>query len=175
MKNETTKQISSASFRPGRIYSIVYDSDYPMVQTRNLGEDLHGFAADKFGHAINPLYGHNVTVRRVSSVQAAGNKTWANYKRRTDPNWQPSDKPKWYHATENSCIVEHSKNATRYLRGLPRGVTKVEYLIDGIPATLDEVSTLETFPKNKPRDNQEFLILDLSNLVNVIDDGGDEE
>jgi hypothetical protein len=117
----------------------------------------------------NPLIDCQVTVRRVSTVQAAGGETWANFKRRMNPDWQPNDdKKSWYHEDKaNSCVVIHNKNNTRYLRGLPRGVTKEQYFIGKVQATDAEVSTIKSFVKSSG--NAEFVLLTIDKLENVVD------
>lgn len=191
--------MKSSSFVPGRVYSVVYDAPVEMVAVRDVtitsdkatdkelalagfGDHVkiaqQGYAPKDVTLTIersNPFIDIPVTVRRVSTVQAAGEKTWANFKRRTNPDWQPSGNRKnWYHVTDNSCIVQHNSNGTRYLRGLPRGVSKEQYFIGGTPATEAQVETIKAFAKNagKPQD---YVLLSLDNLANVTDEGGEKE
>jgi hypothetical protein len=118
--------------------------------------------------AINPLAESNVTVRRVSSVQAAGNKTWTNYlaKQGLTPT---GTRPSWWTVSEhNSCICVGTSDNTKgreYLRGLPRGITKEEYFIDNRPATPEQVATIREFKSGSG--DSEFVMLSLSKLVNV--------
>lgn len=147
--------MKSSEFKPGRVYSVIYNSDVPMVAKRN-GMD-------------NPLIDTSVTVRRVSTVQAAGGATWSNFKRKTNPDWQPSEDGKscYVEDASNSCIVVHKTNGTRYLRGLPRGVTKEQYFIGNAPATEKEVETIKAFAKSTGK--SEFVVLTLDKLENVVD------
>lgn len=166
--------INSKSFKPGRVYSVIYNSNVELVGKRDFPVDITKPNGATF-QRINPLDGIEVTVRRVSTVQAAGNVTWSNLQRKINPDWQPSSERKsWYNVTpENSCIVQHNTQGTRYLRALPRGITKEEYLIDGIPATPNELQTIQDFRRSTKETN--FVLLKLDNLVNVQDDGGMDE
>ena len=154
--------INSNSFVPGRIYSVVYDSEVELVGKRDGVE--------------NPLAAASVTVRRVSSVQAAGAKTWANYlaKRGESP---VGGKTWWTQSAGNSCIVVGTSANTlgrEYLRGLPRGVTQEHYFVNGAAATPAQVETIRSFKKSNGRD-AEFVLLSLSKLANVDKGEGDAE
>jgi hypothetical protein len=193
-----SKKINSTSFVPGRIYSVIYSSLVEMVQTREFSfEQVRGHAGLKAAFMAeqpvlaamlytapdasvvklsNPLVDCEVTVRRVSSVQAAGNKTWRNFQLKRNPEYKPDAEHKsWYHVTlENSCIVAHNKSNEHYLRALPKGISKEEYFIGGKPANETEVSLIRCFKKSNGRE-AEFSTLKLSNLENVIDSGGENE
>jgi hypothetical protein len=158
--------ISTNSFKPGRIYTVVY-SDSSI--------EMKGFVKTPEGRKDNPLSGNAVAVRRVTRVQAAGNETWSNVNRAKNPDWQPSaDYSAWWHVLpENSCIVEHNLTATRYLRGIPKGIVSEEYTVDGKPATEAELAIIAEFKKNKG--GSEFCFLTLDKLENVVDETGDEE
>jgi len=150
------KNIESTSFVAGRIYSVVYDSEVTMTRSK------------RATGAVNPLADNSVTVRRVSSVQAAGNKTWTNYlaKRGESPS---GTRPAWWTVSEkNSCICIGTSENTKgreYLRGLPRGITKEEYFVDARPATPSEIETIREFKTGGG--GGEFVMLSLSKLVNV--------
>lgn len=156
--------IKANSFKAGRIYSVIYDSEVGMVQKRD-GLD-------------NPLLGALVTVRRVSSVQAAGNKTWANYKAKAGIVTTSTQTPWWSVSPENSCIVVGTSENTKgkeYLRGLPRGVTKETYMVNGIVATPAQVENIRAFKKNKSDSPAAFVMLSIDKLVNVDNETGDDE
>jgi hypothetical protein len=174
------KQMKASSFVPGRMYSMVYESDVDMVGKREIVDSttldsILEFKRDgKF--VLNPLADCSVTVRRVFSIQAAGNKTYRNMKLKQDPTWQPSTEHKaWWNVTaDNSCICEHRTEGTRYLRALPRGITKEEYFIGERLVTKDsEIATIKAFRKSKGETN--FIMMKLDNLTNVTDDGGEAE
>jgi hypothetical protein len=147
--------MKAQDFKPGRIYSVIYTSDVPMVNERN-GQR-------------NPLSDCQVIVRRVSTVQAAGGKTWTNFKRRTNPDWTPdSDRQSWYRVDKkNSCIVVHKSKGTRYLRGLPIGITKEEYFVGKTRATDKDIETIKSFSRSSGP--SEFVLLTLDKLQNVVD------
>jgi hypothetical protein len=152
--------ISKNSFVAGRVYSVVYSSDVEMVQKRD-GKD-------------NPMLGALVTVRRVSTMQAAGDKTWANYKAKH--GIVTGTREPWWTATkENTCIVEHNKTGVEYLRGLPRGITKEVYMVNGIVATDTQVETIRAFKKNQSDTPAQFVLLSLAKLENVDSGEGDAE
>lgn len=162
--------IKTTSFKPGRIYSVVYVNDVEMVGKREffnpspIISKLH----HKDGKILNPLIDIHVTVRRVATIQAAGNATWANVQTRDNPGWQRTDRKSWFHTDmDNDCIIVHNTNGTRYLRGLPRGKTKEEYFIGGNPASQLEVEIITAFLKNNTK--SEFVIIKLDNLENVLD------
>lgn len=175
------------------MYSIVDTGLVEMVQTREFAveqlmshEALGRLALGEYPNYVslppaamvklaNPLFDCEVTVRRVATVQAAGNKTWHNFQIKRNPEYKPSEERKaWYHVTGNSCIVEHNKTNRHYLRGLPKGISKEEYFIGGQPASENEVSLIREFKKNLHKDNA-FVTLPLDRLENVIDSGGEAE
>lgn len=151
--------------KPGRIYSFVYVSDVEMVSKREFRND-DGTTEKR----ENPLGSCLVTVRRVVSAQAAGNETYRNVQLRKNPDWQPSeDRKSWYHVSkENDCIVEHNNNGQRYLRAIPRGISKEEYFIGKVPATEAEVETIRAFKKGSGG-TSEFVVYKLENLANLED------
>lgn len=154
------KNIESSAFVPGRIYSVVYDSEVKMVRTK------------RATGAENPLAESNVTVRRVSSVQAAGNKTWTNFLGKSGE--VPAGKePAWTVSDYNSCIVIGKKDGAEKLRALPRGITKEEYFIESRLATPSEVETIRTFKKSQG--SAPFVTLNLSKLENVLSVEGEAE
>lgn len=156
---------TTSEIKPGRIYTFDYSD--PAIE-------LKGYVNGAQGRELNPLAGCAVGVSRRIVVQAAGDKTWANVQRKANPNWQPSaDYVAWWHVLpENSCIVEHNKEATRYLRGIPKGKLSEVYTIDGQPATPAQVATIEKFKKSKG--GAEFCFLTLDKL-NIIDETGEDE
>lgn len=174
--------ITKNSFKPGRVYSLVYQSDVDMVAKRDLDQRTTEYRALETngvrlatvdGKTHNPLLDATVTVRRVSTVQAAGNKTWENYLAKRGE--VPSGKPAWFDVSgENSCILVHKQTKAEYLRGLPRGVTLEEYFVNGISATDAQVATIRAFKKSNSSAN-EFVTLSLSKLVNVDNGQGEEE
>lgn len=155
--------ISKNSFVPGRVYSVIYGGDVEMVQKRDGVE--------------NTLLGAAITVRRVSTIQAAGNKTWANYKAKNGIETGTRE-PFWKVSADNSCIVVGQTDNTRgveYLRGLPRGVTQEVYMVNGVQATAAQVATIRQFKKNKSETPAPFVILSLAKLENVDSGEGDAE
>lgn len=157
--------LSTKEFKAGRIYTVVYSDDsIEMKKSVRLPE-----------RAENPFAGNVIGVRRVARVQAAGPKTWANIQKRKNPDWQPSaDYSQWWHElAENRCIVEHNREATRYLRGIPKGIVSEVYTIDGKLATPAQVETIRKFKKNSGGD--EFCLLNLDKLENVLDETGEDE
>lgn len=160
-----SKLILATDFVPGRIYSLVYDSDVDMVRKKR-GETVE-----------NPLADSAVTVRRVSSLQAAGNKTWTNFlaKRGEQP---VGNRPSWWQVSDyNSCIcigVSPNTKGKEYLRGLPRGITKEQYFVNGVEATASQVETIRKY-KSGGGGEHEFVLLSLSKLVNVDGGQGDAE
>lgn len=157
--------ISTNELKPGRIYTFDYSD--PAVE-------LKGYINTPQGRVLNPIAGREIGVSRRIVVQAAGDKTWANIQRKANPDWQPSgDYKAWWHVLpENTCIVEHDKNATRYLRAIPRGVLSEVWLVDGKPANGAELTAIEMFKKSKG--GSEFCFLTLDKL-NIIDETGDDE
>ena len=150
----------TSQFRPGRNYSFVYVSDVEMVGKRD--------------GKVNPLADCAVSVRRVTRCQAAGPDTYENVMRKENPEFEKSGKPAWYHTTdENPCIVEHNKEATRYVRGIPRGIVKEEYFIGANPASESEVETIRAFKKNKRDGEPAFILYKLDNIENLVDDAAD--
>ena len=171
--------ISSDSFRAGRIYSVIYSDAVKMVGKRDVADIAPELlaACPKLdvvkGKAINPLAERNVTVRRVSSVQAAGGETWERFKARNGIETNPdSNRVAWYHeSAENDCIVVgHSENTNgrKYLRALPTdNLSKEEYYVDSIPATSAELATIRAFKRSSS--GAQFLTLPLESLLNVSD------
>jgi hypothetical protein len=146
------KKINAQSFVAGRVYSVIYNSEVDMVGERD-GKQ-------------NPLADIPVTVRRVSTIQAAGKVTWENFLARQGREKSSSNRAPWYVVSEqNDCIVLHKTNGTAYLRGLPRGVTKEQYFVGNEIATDAQVETIRAFKRSKPA--AEFVVLKLDNLVNV--------
>lgn len=146
------KKILASSFVAGRVYSVVYMSDVAMVAKRD-GKD-------------NPLADIPVTVRRVSTIQAAGKETWERFKARTSRETEPSSRKPWYHVSaQNDCVVIHNTNGNEYLRGLPRGITKEEYFVGDEAATEAQVETIRAFKKSASE--AEFVLLSLAKLQNV--------
>jgi hypothetical protein len=157
--------LSTKELKPGRIYTITYtDEDV----------DMKGFVKTDAGRKLNPLAGQRVGVKRQMIVQAAGNKTWANIQRKLNPSWEPSaDFVQWWHVLpENTCIVEHNKEATRYLRGIPRGIASELYTLDNRPATESELALIKEFKKSKG--GSEFCFLTLEK-INILDETGEDE
>ena len=174
--------IKTNSFIPGRVYSIIYNSVVEMVGTRalefgriqelaRLGIEL---VTTNGGNSINPLDGALVTVRRVSTIQAAGEKTWENYKRKAGIVTE-TQAPWWTVTPENSCIVAHNKTGVEYLRGLPRGITLEQYMVNGIHATPLQIETIRAFKKNQSNSPAEFVLLTLDKLENVDSGTGESE
>jgi hypothetical protein len=172
--------IKTSSFIAGRVYSIIYNSAVEMVRVRALEfgriQELAraGIALEKTenGKCINPLDGALVAVRRVSTIQAAGEKTWENYKRKAGIVTE-SAQPWWTVTPENSCVVAHNKTGVEYLRGLPRGITLEQYMVNGIHATPLQIETIGAFKKNQSNGPADFVLLTLDKLENV-DSGTDE-
>lgn len=153
-------KIQSNQLVPGRLYSVVYQSDVDMVQQRD--------------GANNPLFDVSVTVRRVATVQACGDKTYARMRLKQDADWQPSGKPKWYAPDPaNTCVVVHRKTGVRYFRVLPINMTKETYFIGGKPASEAETATIKSF--HRGHSDADYLTIRLENLINVRDNGGEKE
>ena len=151
--------IQKNAFVAGRVYSVVYQSDVDMVQKRDGKE--------------NPLGSSAVTVRRVSTIQAAGNKTWNNFKVKHGIVTS-SARPDWFTPnTDNTCIVSHNKTGVEYLRGLPKGITKEVYMVNGIEASPEQVNTIRAFKKSQGE--SKFVMLTLDKLINVDKGEGDAE
>ena len=151
------KTINPMSFVAGRVYSVVYNSDVTMVSKRD-------------GQA-NPLFGADVTVRRVSTIQAAGGESWTNFLAKRGEQPAGNRKPWCVESELNPCImvgVSDNTSGQYYLRGFPRGITKEEYFIASQPATSAEVETIRAFKKSSSGD-AEFIILNLDKLENVSD------
>jgi hypothetical protein len=169
------KTIAATDFVPGRIYSVIYKSEVEMVQKRELPlSDVldMGLVVGEKGKTANPFYDNTVEVRRVWSVQAAGNKTWTNFLGKTGE--EPAGKePSWTVSDYNSCIVVGKKDGAEKLRALPRNITKSEYFIDKRPATDAEVAIIRAFKKNKG--HAPFVTLNLSKLENVLSVEGEAE
>ena len=176
--------ISSKSFVAGRIYSVVYSAPVEMVEKRELSAEQNAelnttsltachFGKDgtPSGKTLNLLAERKVSVRRVSSVTAAGGQTWENFKAKNGLESGESTRKSWYQETENNCIVEGVSANTigrKYLRGLPQGVTKEEYFIDDKEATSEEVFVIKAFRKGGTS-QADFVLLSLDKLENVID------
>lgn len=145
------------------MYSVIYSSDVDMVGKRDF--------KDGKGKQENPLKEKVVTVRRVSTVQACGNETYSRVMTRKNPSWTPSaDYTAWWKvSTDNDCIVEHKTKGTRYLRGLPKGVTVETYFVNGTEATETEAETIRKFKEGSGKD-AEFVLLNLEKLENVKDE-----
>jgi hypothetical protein len=177
--------ISSNSFVAGRIYSLVYSNDVNMVAKRQLDADTiaklqaagvtltaHTTKANEpTGKQLNPLDGQAVTVRRVSSVTAAGGETWERFKARNGIVTGESTRKPWYaESTDNNCIVIGTSANTlgrKYLRGLPQGVTKEQYYIGDREATPAETLTIQAFKEGTG--GADFVLLNLDSLLNVQD------
>ena len=170
--------IKTNSFIPGRVYSIIYNSVVEMVGTRalefgriqelaRLGIEL---VTTNGGNSINPLEGAMIEVRRVSTVQAAGNESWENYKRKNGIVTDTTRKPFYVVSPENDCIVVGDTDNTKgktYLRGFPRKVTSETYMVNGIVAAPNQVEVIRTFKKNQSSSPLTFVTLPLDKLVNV--------
>lgn len=177
------KTIKASQFVPGRIYSVVYENDVEMVQKRELATTagllpcaLHRMADGSPSNLIcNPLADCTVTVRRVMSLQAAGDETYANAQRKQNPAWQPSEDTKawWKVSAENDCICEHRKTGVAHLRAISRSVSKEEYFIGGKLATDKEAATIKAFKKSKSSDGLPYIMPKLENLSNVRDNVGE--
>jgi hypothetical protein len=159
--------IKAENFVAGRIYSVVYNSEVEMTRKkRDTG-------------AVNPLADESVTVRRVSSVQAAGPKTWTNYLAKRGESPVGSRPPFWKVTDYNPCIVQGITENTmgrEYLRGLPRGVTKEAYFVNGVEATPAQIEVIRLFKKGGSNDNPaEFVLLALAKLENVDSGEGEAE
>lgn len=160
--------VKTTSLVPGRMYSFVYVADVDMVGERDFGNGK--------GKQANPLDGALVTVRRVCSVQAAGAKTYANLMLKLDSEWQKSERKDWATVTpDNSCILEHNKTGVRYLRAIPRAITKEEYQVDGKPATDSQVEAIQSFKKSRKEEKPVYIRFRLDNIANLVDDGGESE
>lgn len=174
--------ITKNSFVAGRVYSLVYSSPVEMVSKRELDWRTTEYRELIYsrvtlervdGKFFNPLASNDVTVRRVSTVQAAGDKTWTNYLAKRGE--VPSGKPAWYDVSkENSCILVHKTNGNEYLRGLPCGITMEQYFVDGKPASEQQVAIIHAFKKSNSSAN-EFITLSLSKLLNVDSGQGEAE
>jgi hypothetical protein len=153
--------ISSSSLVPGRIYTFVYAANVEMVAKKRDGR-------------INPLADCQVSVRRVCRVQAAGDKTYQRAMLKKNSDWKPSGKPSWNVGTENACIRVHKDDSSRrYLRGIPLAIDKEEYFIGTVPATAEETVVIKTFSgSNKEPD---YILFNLDNIANLIDNGGEQE
>lgn len=167
--------ITASEIKPGRIYTLEFSDSECKVKKY--------LAPKGQEREHNPLAGCAVSVKRQIRVRAAGKKTWENWNKKNNPDWEASaDWVAWwtpfYTAEElakpeskrNSAIVEHKKEATRYLRGLPLGVNWEVYTIDGKPATPEQVATIKKFSDK----GGNFLMLTLDKL-NLIDDTDDQD
>lgn len=173
--------LNSSLFVAGRVYSLVYANEVEMVNKRELESATRDnllalgvrcdFDTCANGAAsvrtLNPLADQAVTVRRVSTIQAAGNETWERFKAKTGKE-TTSERKAWYHVSErNDCIVVHNSTGREYVRGLPRGVTKEEYFIGTRAASPAEVATIRAFKKSSGGGEREFVVLAVDNLLNV--------
>lgn len=172
---QQAKKIQAQDFKAGRVYSLIYTADVDMVASRELEHqtviDLNKLGFTPFkqenGRCDNPFVDSIVTVRRVSTVQAAGEQTWENFKLKNGMSTEPSNRKAWYHTSpKNDCIVVHNSNGTEYLRGLPRGVTKEQYFVGNLPATAQDVAVIRAFAKSK-NSEPNFVTLTLEKLENV--------
>ena len=163
MNTKTKKTFTTTDLRPGRIYTLEYSNVVELV----------GYRKENPSHK-NPLKGSIVTVDKQIKIQAAGEKTYANVMLKDNPNWTPSLDVVawWFPLAENSCVVEHKKEATRYLRGIPLGTNSKQYFVDGLPATAAQVATIQEFKKSK---RGKFQLVALHNITNLVDETGEDE
>ena len=174
--------INSRSFVAGRIYSVIYKNSVNLVAKRDLDDATIAalkasgitLTSHDSGKLLNPMADASVTVRRVSSVTAAGGETWANYKAKNGLESGESTRKSWYQESqENNCIVEGVSANTlgrKYLRALPQGISKEQYFIGDKEATPSETLIIRAFKEGKSSGHSDFVVLALDSLVNVTDE-----
>ena len=149
---------------PSRIYSWVYAPD---AGTWSEGHLKKGGRA---GLPENPLFGR-VTVRSVKSGQAG---TMEMYQRKAislNPHYSPdSSYTPRLEQTSNPCVFRSLATGEFQVLILNGRTNKVEYFVDGQPATAEQLATIKMFMKSrKPRTETQVKIEFpyIHNLANV--------
>jgi hypothetical protein len=130
-----------------RIYSWVYEA--PLDMNKNKRWLSPGVAISE----PNPLLGR-ISVRKVKRGQAATAEMLMRANRRINPNWQPDPTyvPRWTN-TANPCVVQSNSNDKLLVRIMEPVTDKVDYFVDGRPATEEEIMMARSYiTPSKPRE-----------------------
>jgi hypothetical protein len=117
----------------------------------------------------NPLLHANVEQRAVYCGQAATHEMYCNAQRKIDPNWQPSDrKAPFTPDAENPCVVLNGEGV-KQVRILNPIKSKVQYTVNGQPATADQIATIEQYKgkHSRPEGGVKIMFPYVHNLSNV--------
>jgi len=128
---------------PSRIYSWVYNPDAQKWSENNLKK------GGRQGLPQNELYGR-VTVRSVKSGQAATIDMYVRRAVKLNPSYVPQgDYTPRMEATENPCVFRSLSSGDYQVMIMEPKTHKVEYFVDGKPASPEELATIEMFRKAK--------------------------
>jgi hypothetical protein len=147
-----------------RWYSWVYEAPLDMNKNKRW------LSPDASVSEPNPLLGR-ISVRKVKRGQAATAEMLMRKNRIINPNWQPDPThvSRWTN-TDNPCVVQSNSNGKLLVRIMEPITDKVDYYVDGRPATEEEVLLAKSYitpskPKAATAARVEFPYVD--NLTNV--------
>ena len=129
-----------------------------MIITAKIG------GSHKMNKRGNPLV-DRVTRDHVMVASVAGKGSYTNRlaKRGETP---AGTRPAWFHWVADG-VVEHNKTGERYVALLPSSVKTTKcFLVDGRPATAEEIETIKSFTpvKDSPAD---LIFIKIENLINA--------
>jgi hypothetical protein len=116
------------------------------------------------GIPVNPLTGRVTRDHRIiANVAGIG-----SYGRRLEKEGrEPVGKPTWWEWVKDG-VVRHKVTGELYIAALPSSAKlTTRYLVDGREATPKELETIRSYTPEK--DNPEFLLFKMENVVNVAD------
>jgi hypothetical protein len=147
-----------------RIFCWVYEA--PLEMNKNKRWLSPGVSVNE----PNPLLGR-ISVRKVKRGQAASAEMLARKNVAINPGWKPDESyvARW-EGTDNPCVVKSNSNGRLLVRIMEPVTTKVDYFVDGRPATQDEIATAQSYitpsaPRGKTSARVEFPYVE--NLTNV--------
>jgi len=144
--------IDITQLRPGRLVTILLQGEHEML------------TGGRKGVAINPLLGRVTRDHRVVAT-IAGRNTYAH--RMEGQGLEVAGKAPWWTPTVQDGVVAHRNDASRlYVACVPTSAKRtIRYLVDGRPATEDEVKTIRAYtPDKEPPQFLTFAVESIANL-----------
>lgn len=160
------KNIQLDEIKPSRIYSWVYVAD---VNTFDREFNKGGRA----GTPPNPLYGH-VSARKVFAGQAATAEMYRRAWEKLNPgkSFEADDSyTKRFTPTENPCVVKSLATGDLQVRILNPETGKVEYFVDGQPASAEQIEIIKIHKRShsRPENSVKLMFPYVPNLLNVVE------
>lgn len=143
--------IDITQLRPGRLVTILLQGEHEMLK------------GGRKGVPLNPLLGRVTRDHRIVAT-IAGPETYSRGMERD--GLEVAGKEPWWVPTGQDGLVAHRRDGNLYVACAPTSAQRtIRYLVDGRPATDEEVKTIREYTPEKeaPR----FLTFRVENVTNL--------